>query len=206
MDFHGNFRLIGRYVSMSLERKILNFDESSWNSLHWQDSIGKEYRCTQAIPVLFDKDFRHVNPTRHSAFMIVGNAFRDLERIMKDYYCDEDGYFVRMIIVKMDPSSEIPLHCDTGSSLPYSHRVHLPIKTDFDAIFEIDGELRNMRKFELWEINNQREHGVRNLSREARIHIIMDWVTSDLVRLRKQELGIEIDDVCIPPKEGARPH
>jgi len=65
-------------------------------------------------------------------------------------------------------------------------------------------ECKNLKYGELWEINNQRQHGVRNLSYEARIHIIIDWVTSDLIALRKNELGIEIDEVGTPPKADSR--
>ncbi|OZG73990.1 hypothetical protein BTA51_09425 [Hahella sp. CCB-MM4] len=204
MNFEGDFRLIGVYDVTFLEDKLLSFTESDWGKMSWKERIGKEHRHTQTIPILFDKDFRHSNPSRHAAVNTLREVCADMEGIMKDFFGDQTGYFIRMILVRMNPMSEIPLHYDTGSSLPYSHRVHLPICTNEKITFQVGQERKYLKKGELWEINNQRQHGVFNRSNEYRVHMIMDWVTSDLLALRKHELGLEPDDVGKLPKEDSR--
>jgi len=204
MNFDGSFKLLGQFNVTGLQQKILSFDESEWNKMSWKERQGKEHRCTQTIPILFDSDFRHINPTRHSTIDTIDEEFKNIKSFIENYYGDRTGYFIRMIVVRMNPQSEIPLHYDTGSSLPYAHRIHLPIKTNDEIIFQVGEDCKNLKPGELWEINNQRQHGVRNLSNEARIHVIMDWVTSDLIALRKNELGIEINEVGTPPQADSR--
>jgi hypothetical protein len=204
MKFDGSFKFLGQFNVTGLPEKILSLDENEWHKMSWKERRGKEHSCTQTIPILFDSDFRHIHPTRHSTIDTIDDEFKSLRYFMEDYYGDRTGYFIRMIIVRMNPQSEIPLHYDTGSSLPYAHRIHLPVKTNDAIIFKVGGESKNLKNGELWEINNQRQHGVRNLSDEARIHIIMDWVTSDLIALRKNDLGIEINEVGTPPKADSR--
>ncbi|WP_041598692.1 aspartyl/asparaginyl beta-hydroxylase domain-containing protein [Hahella chejuensis] len=204
MNFDGNFKHIDVYDIAALSRKVSAFTEDEWGKMSWKDRIGKEHRETQTIPILFDKDFRHANPSRHSAADTLATAYADMTAFMKRIYEDDAGYFIRMILVRMNPMSEIPLHYDTGASLPYSHRVHLPIATNEKITFQVGDESKYLKQGELWEINNQRRHGVFNRSSDYRIHMIMDWVTSDLAKLRKEQLGLEPEDVGQLPKEDSR--
>lgn len=201
MDFDGNFTLIGRFDIDAVRAHVASFSEDEWSAMPWQDRIGREHRHTQTIPVLFDKDFRHENPSRHAAYDGMAEVVGLLEDRMKAHYRDATGYFIRMIVVRMGARSEIPLHFDTGSSLPYSHRIHLPIQTNPLVTFQIGEECRHLGSGELWEINNQRRHGVFNRSDESRTHVIMDWVTSDLLRRRQRELGLDSSDIGTSPKE-----
>ena len=56
------------------------------------------------------------------------------------------------------------------------HRIHLPLITNDEVIFDVGESSMKMAEGELWEINNRREHAVANNSDNDRIHIILDYV------------------------------
>ncbi len=92
-----------------------------------------------------------------------------------DYY-QNNGFLVRMLLTKMPPGSAIPEHVDSGPALMNCHRVHIPITTNDDVVFMVDGEKKNMQVGEFWEINNALDHSVENQGDEDRIHLIIDWM------------------------------
>ena len=145
MNFDGSFKFLGQFNVIGLQEKILSFDEIEWHKMSGKERRGKEHSCTQTIPILFDNDFRHIHPTRHSTIDRIDDEFKSLRSFMEDYYGEQTGYFIRMIIVRMNPQSEIPLHYDTGSSLPYGHRIHLPLKTNDAIIFQVGEECKNLK-------------------------------------------------------------
>jgi aspartyl/asparaginyl beta-hydroxylase (cupin superfamily) len=74
-------------------------------------------------------------------------------------------------------NSKIDKHIDAGKSLSICHRVHIPIITNKNVLFEIDNEIKNLKEGEMWEINNSEKiHSVVNNSNTDRIHLIVDWI------------------------------
>jgi quercetin dioxygenase-like cupin family protein len=45
-----------------------------------------------------------------------------------------------------------------------------------EIFFQIGDEINNLKTNTLWEINNQKPHGVWNDSTQDRIHMIVDWI------------------------------
>ena len=63
-----------------------------------------------------------------------------------------------------------------------SHRIHVPIKTNKNVLFSVDGEKRELNQGEIIEINNLKDHFVENNDpNEDRIHLIMDFVTVEYI-------------------------
>ena len=69
-------------------------------------------------------------------------------------------------------------HKDTGLSFVFSHRMHLPIITNKNVLFQVERQMHNLKEGILYEINNQKVHGVRNtnIGKFDRIHLILDWM------------------------------
>ena len=86
---------------------------------------------------------------------------------------------VRMIISKLKPSSGILEHIDTEEILVNSHRLHLPVKTNPEVLFEINKSLYHLEEGVVYEINNQAPHSVVNNSNMDRIHLIFDYVLTN---------------------------
>lgn len=96
------------------------------------------------------------------------------DKIIKDLEAIHNGNVSLAMIVKLLPDSDIIPHSDESSYLGVVRRHHIPLKTNEEVLFHIDGESVHMKVGECWEINNSKVHHVTNNSNEDRIHMIID--------------------------------
>ena len=177
--FEGSFRQIGGFEIPELKAKVLALTDDDWNAVTWRQERFEAHKDTQTIALIFDKDYRHENPTRHDKYVELDcqRLFEPFVEEIADYFTGS-GYIVRAVLIRLKPGGVIPTHVDTGPSLTQGRRIHVPIATSDDCIFTVGGEAINMREGEMWEINNTRIHSVENGSAEGRIHLIIDWVVT----------------------------
>jgi len=181
MYFDRPFRHVGTIDPEPLVQVIESMGETAWNEYVVRQELFEPHRHTHTIPLLFDLDGRHTNPTAWPRLTKIKPALEPaLEVIrqanMTDNLLGKDGYFVRIILTRLKPGSNIDPHRDGGYSMLRSHRYHLALTTNNLVEFEIAGETQHFAAGEIWEINNREEHSVRNLSGESRIHVILDYV------------------------------
>ena len=58
-------------------------------------------------------------------------------------------------------------------------RVHIPVITNPEVEFFLQGELIDMRPGEAWYLNFNLPHRVENRSSEARVHLVVDCIVND---------------------------
>ena len=186
MNFEGFFRQIGEFDLEEPRKKILELTEDDWNSEAWRQKSYPVHQQTQTLSLIFDKDFRHDNPTVHPRFEHFKEAFAPFMQSITDYFnrmpvaqenkeaCGE-GYFVRLIIVKLRDEGIVHPHGDGGFSLMHSHRIHIPMFVEGEVLFKVGAECRTLQAGTIWEINNKCLHAVKNVSGKPRIHVITDW-------------------------------
>jgi hypothetical protein len=103
------------------------------------------------------------------------------DKIMKDLEVVHGGKVSLAMIVKLLPDSDIIPHADESKYLGIVRRHHIPLKTNKNVLFHVNGESINMEVGECWEINNSRVHHVTNNSQEDRIHLIIDIVPEQYI-------------------------
>ena len=141
----------------------------------------------QTISLIFDKDFRHQDPTVHPRFEQFKDSLSPALQKVADYFnqmpiaqeqkaTHGEDFFVRLIIVKLQNEGIVHPHGDAGFSLMHSHRIHMPVFVDGEVLFKIGPECRTLQAGTIWEINNKCLHAVKNISGKPRIHVIADWV------------------------------
>jgi hypothetical protein len=81
----------------------------------------------------------------------------------------------RVMLVSLPAGSAVKPHTDLGYHLEKSHRIHLPLVTNRDVEFVVNGVTIDMQEGVLVEINNNTTHWVNNNSTDERIHLIIDW-------------------------------
>jgi hypothetical protein len=180
MHFDGQFRHIGTVDPRPLARAVEALGDDAWDEFVRRQEKFAPHRQTQTIPLLYDNDMRHSDPTpwpRFAEFKPVMEPV--LEAIIKAHppaAGAAEGYFVRIILTRLSPGAVITPHRDHGPSMLRSHRYHLAITTNERVEFGIENEMRHFAPGEIWEINNRKYHAVRNLGEEARVHLILDYV------------------------------
>ena len=176
--FPGNFRQLDTVDVSDIKGKVLALTDEDWSAYDFRQNRPKSAQVeTQSVPLIFDEDFRHENPTVREMYVELGceALLAPILEPISDYYTG-DGYIVRALLTRLKPQGVIPPHVDNGYSLLNCRRIHIPVVSTDRVEFTVGGEQRTMKEGELWEINNAREHSVVNASEQGRVHLIIDWV------------------------------
>lgn len=181
MYFNGAFRHIGTVDVQPLVQVVESLGEDAWFEYVRRQERFQPHRQTQTIPLLYDEDMRHANPTEWPRYAQVRPVLEPVfELIRKANPPAEDtggeGYFNRVILARLNPDAVITPHKDIGDTMMRSHRNHLAIVTNDQVVFGIGEEVQHLAAGEIWEINNRRNHAVRNLGCDPRTHLILDYV------------------------------
>jgi len=170
-----NFNYIGRIKINNIKNIVNSFNNELWDNFNFRQKTFEVHKETKTIPLIFDTDFRLKDPTYLNEYEIFKNEFKLLKNKLTKIY--GKGFIIRAILVMLKSNSKIDRHIDSGESLSICHRVHIPIITNKNVLFEIDNEIKNLKEGEMWEINNSEKiHSVVNNSDTDRIHLIVDWI------------------------------
>ena len=91
--------------------------------------------------------------------------------IFKQHY---DYNFHASFLSRVKPQGKIDIHRDVGEFLERCHRIHVPIQTNEDVFYYIDGKEYNWIRGKSYEFDNTLQHGVFNRSSEYRIHLVVN--------------------------------
>jgi hypothetical protein len=97
---------------------------------------------------------------------VLDNILNELKKryVFSDYAC---------VIAKLIPNSEVGRHKDSGLFLETCHRIHVPLISDSECIYEVGGTEWHMEVGKVYEIDNTRHHSCRSGSK-PRIHLIIN--------------------------------
>jgi len=187
MNFKGNFNHLAKVDVSHLINMVNHLTEKHWSLDSTRQKRYEVHTHTQTINIVFDEDFRHMNPSKHPALDVFGPVIQPIMSFIANHYENlvenkpyleqyGQGYFIRINLVKLLAHNNIAEHQDKNFSLAHSHRIHIPIVTNDKVFFNVGDESINMKVGEIIEINNRRFHSVDNQSDEDRVHLIIDFV------------------------------
>lgn len=181
MYFDGQFRHIGTVDPQPLAAAVASLGEEPWLEYVRRQERFAPHRQTQTVPLLFDEDMRHADPTPWPRLAPFEPLLQPvLDKIRQNTVpatgSSKDAYFIRIILTRMSAGAMISPHRDHGPSMLRSHRCHLALITNRLVHFAIANEVQHFAPGEIWEINNRKLHAVRNLGDEPRVHLILDYV------------------------------
>lgn len=90
---------------------------------------------------------------------------------LKEFY---DYNYYTAFISRLHPHSIIDIHSDSGLFLETCNRIHLPLETNENVKYHIDGKNYYWQKGNLYEFDNTLMHGVINDSDHYRIHLVIN--------------------------------
>lgn len=187
MNIKGDFNRLGKLDVSAIRAKVEAYSEDIWSEDTSRQKIFDAHTDTQTIKLLFDPDYRHTDPTEHPALKEYAALLEPLQAHIVSYYGKSmrqkkviarngPGYFIRIVLLRLNPHSHISEHVDDGYSLIRCHRIHVPIITSDDCVFRVGESSKYMRTGEMWEINNRHIHAVANDGDDARVHLVFDFV------------------------------
>jgi len=167
-----------------LKIKTLNFSEEKWNEWDWRQKNLDTTKETRTIPFIWHKS-REWNLSLPIELEIY-NHDNDIWPLIKSQIVKLEEIFngvcVRCILARLNPNCEIPAHRDFNDSLIFSHRTHIPVKTNQKVLFVVGNQKMEMKEGNCYEIKNQDNHFVKNNSIEHRIHLIIDIMPQSILK------------------------
>jgi len=176
-----SIRRLGTVDVTRLRDAVLAIPEARWN----EENAAKPNR------------FETLSSTRHIVFRFVSNFvdWRDsyerpawgewkpliepvLAAATADYGYDRAA-FPRVMLARMAPGGEIEPHCDTNPAAQWPHKIHVPLLTNPDVTFFVDGVAYHFAEGEVVEVNNMATHAVINRGTSDRIHLIFEYFDLD---------------------------
>jgi aspartyl/asparaginyl beta-hydroxylase (cupin superfamily) len=87
--------------------------------------------------------------------------------------------FPRVMLARMAPGGVIHPHRDQNPAAKWPHKIHVPLLTNDDVIFYVDGTGYHLAEGEAVEVNNMGLHAVENRGKADRIHLIFEYYDLD---------------------------
>ena len=176
-----SIRRLGTVEIEPLRNAVLALPEAVWDA----ENANKPNR------------FGALDATRHIIFRFVSN-FRDwrqsydrplwndwrekLEPVLAAATADygyRRGAFPRVMLARMAPGGVIHPHRDENPAAKWPHKIHVPILTNQNVSFYVDGVRYQFAEGEAVEVNNMGLHAVENRGLTDRIHLIFEYYDLD---------------------------
>jgi hypothetical protein len=174
-------RRLGPVDLSALRPAVLAIPEEVWNV----ENAGKPNR------------FEALDTTRHIVFRFVSN-FQDwrqsygrslwdewkalLEPVLREATADYGygrGEFPRVMLARMPGGGRIQPHKDGNPAARWPHKIHVPIQTNDQVTFYVEGVGYHLAEGEAVEVNNMGVHAVTNAGSADRIHLIFEYFDLD---------------------------
>lgn len=148
--------------------------ESAWTRAVAVQRGNWPHRDARHISLANDLDGRHHQATIFPKYAEYDDLIAPLLRLIASRL-NRGRKVLRVQFAWLGGGSTIAPHRDTSVTLLYSHRVHVPILTNDQVLFECGEESVNMREGEIWTFDNTLRHAVYNRGDSPRIHLIADF-------------------------------
>lgn len=156
----------------------------------WVDHVNRrDYQGDwDVLPLRCQREHIDAHPVLQGFAITSGDEWRDLPRLRD---CPAINTLLAGLacplravrLMRLKAGAVIKPHRDPGLSLEYGEaRLHLPIHYSNDILFKVDHQPVPMQAGELWYINADREHEVRNHGHGDRINLVIDCLANDWLR------------------------
>jgi ABC-type polysaccharide transport system permease subunit len=171
-----SFDFIGTIDVSDFKNNILSLGETSWNENTQRQKYHGVLRDTQFIPLMWDdqtiSQLFYGKKTRYYDILDFAEVKSSIE-LKINSKLNLNGVIFRAILARVGPNVKIPEHVDGPKSNNHCKKIHVPIVTNDMVFFTVDGEERNLKEGEIWEVDVSKLHSVHNKSSEGRIHLIV---------------------------------
>lgn len=178
---HGHVQL-----SQDLSDSIVNH---TWPSL---DHSHNDNPLRPALIVNFPlvADTIHGGAAHPQPLMAQAVAILDqVQTVLPDLIC------LKAMIINLPAHRAQHWHVDPRVVHELSHRIHVAITTNDQAMMETCSGHQHFAVGEIWELNNMIPHRANNAGRTDRIHLVSDWIEPQILEQRQQELWQHRPDI-----------
>lgn len=163
----------------ALRDRVGSLPESQWESED-ENKPNRFARLNDTSHVIF----RYIDADKPFDFREypLWDDWKDLLLPVMEQAANSLGYksyrFPRVMLARLPAGGRISGHSDGGAS-HYVHKIHVPLTTNAETIFRVGQQKKHLPIGEIVEVNNKRNHAVRNDGESDRIHLIFECYNTD---------------------------
>ena len=175
------FRHLGTVDVRALTDRMKNLPESLWESEN-KIKPNKFARLNDTNHIIFRYINNPDNVFDFSDHPVLWNEWRDMLVPIMEQAAESLGYqdyrFPRVMFARLPAGGEVSGHSD-GEASHYIHKIHVPLITNPKTLFRVGQKEKHLPVGEIVEVNNKRNHAVRNDGECDRIHLIFECYNMD---------------------------
>lgn len=190
-------RSLGYFDTSMISKNIKQLKDSDWDRPEYFEANynkGKHLALHQTQHIIFkfaNKQHQEIQYFELPIWTEWEPLLLPLMEKITEVYGYAHGFFPKVMLAKLPASSFIPPHVD-GNERGYApHKVHLPIHTNTECHFFLDGNRYQLEAGQAYEINNGLKHSVINKGNTDRIHLIFEYID---VNIQSEELKKSINN------------
>lgn len=96
-----------------------------------------------------------------------------------DQYAHKRREYSKVMLARLLAGHAIDRHVDGAGSNLLTHKVHVPLQTNKDALFTVEEDTRHLDYGHAYEVNNIVRHAAANHGTEHRVHLIFEHFDAD---------------------------
>ena len=187
LEMHANprktdsIRKLGLVDIARLKEAVLAVPESVWQAEN--QSKPNRFGALDATQHVIFRFVSNFIDWRHSYEKPLWSEWKDLlEPVLAEAtaaFGYRNGAFPRIMLARMSPGGVIHPHRDQNPAAKWPHKVHVPLLTNPDVTFYVDGTGYQLVEGEAVEVNNMGLHAVENRGSSDRIHLIFEYYDLD---------------------------
>lgn len=174
-------RRLGTVDIASLKAAVMAIPESLWQA----ENADKPNRF-EALDATAHIVFRFISNMRDWRTGYARPLWNDWEPVLAPVlaaatadYGYTKGAFPRVMLARMPAGGVIQPHRDANPAAKWPHKIHVPIQTNDQVLFRIDGKTYHIAEGEAAEVNNMGVHAVNNGGETSRIHLIFEYYDAE---------------------------
>lgn len=167
---------LGAVDIAALQTQVARLSEAVWN----QEDNAKENKFEvfhHTRHIIFRFTPSNQDPRAHYStpiWMVWQQMLLPLLDGITAHYGHTSCAYSKIMLARLSAGSVIDRHIDGAGSNLVTHKVHVPLQSNPDALFYIGDQTRHLEVGRAYEVNNIAPHGVENKGSEDRIHLIFE--------------------------------
>ncbi|MEO7865561.1 MAG: aspartyl/asparaginyl beta-hydroxylase domain-containing protein [Sphingomicrobium sp.] len=174
-------RRLGTVDIAALRSAVLAIPEEQWDAEN--ENKPNKFGALDATRHILFRFVSTFDDWRGSYALPLWSGWSELLEPVLEAATEPYGYarfdYPRVMLARMAPGGIIHPHRDQNPAAKWPHKIHVPITTNDDVTFFVDGTGYHLSEGEAVEVNNMGVHAVQNRGTTDRIHLIFEFFDRD---------------------------
>lgn len=181
-----SIRHLGAIDISTLQKKVNSLKINDWDTPEdFEANYNKRHNSVLNATkhMIFRFSNKQKKPFEYSNYSRWGSWEQCLLELIEEAakaYGYRNGIATRVMLANLPPKSFIAPHTDGNKTGSIPHKIHIPILTNEDSFFYVDGEKFHLEEGKAYEVNNSAKHSVVNNGTTGRIHLIFEYLDYDV--------------------------